>query len=103
MRFGSVMGRTAYAAHFMALGVIGVGIGSCASPTPSSAAQVEAHAEELDILETLFRYQLEHNESGRSPLTYDYVFLSRGIPGGAEQRDVSPEILARFDQHSPPI
>ncbi len=60
---------------------------------------VERASQELDILEAVFRYQFDHNASSATALgTADFYFLSL-----EEHRDPPPELLTRFNGHSPPV
>ena len=77
-------------------------VGACSSArAPSSAAPVDRAAEELDILESVFRYQFEHNASGSTP---DCILLSlsEGKEGDGP-KDPPPALLARFKGHTPPV
>ncbi len=74
------------------------------SPPPDDRAPYSGtnSAEELDILEAVFRYQFEHNMLGAGALgRLDHLFLALG----PESAHVDPpaELLARFAGHSPPI
>jgi hypothetical protein len=78
-------------------------MGSC-SRAPVSAAPVDRAAAELDILEAVFRYQFDHNHSGRSPSAFDYVFLSLASDTGLGlPKDPPASLLARFKDHVPPV
>jgi hypothetical protein len=70
------------------------------SPAAGQAEHAEtgAHtAEELDIMESVFRYQFEHNHSGMKS-DVDCIFLAVD-----QECDPSTEFLARFAGHSPPV
>ncbi len=48
----------------------------------------------LDIAEATFRYQFEHNVSGKNQKTYYLLLFGK---------DPSPEFLARFKDNQPPV
>jgi hypothetical protein len=78
-------------------------VGACASAgAPNSSAPVERAAQELDILEAVFRYQFDHNASGHRLTEFDYLFLSlaneRSLP-----KDPPASLLARFKEYVPPV
>ena len=61
--------------------------------TPSS--------EDIDILETVFRYQFEHNRSVATERNEaDYLFV---VLGEEDSIDPPAELLARFASHLPPV
>jgi hypothetical protein len=76
-------------------------VGACSSARAPSSAALHRWAEELDILEAVFRYQFDHNASGSNP---DCIFLSlsEGKEGDAP-KDPPPALLARFKGHTPPV
>lgn len=78
-------------------------VGACSSAgAPRAAAPVDRASEELDILEAVFRFQFEHNASGRNPTDFDHLFLSmaneKSLP-----KDPPAALLARFKEHVPPV
>jgi hypothetical protein len=87
---------------------------ACSSPVvprPSASSDHPAEKEdilkyrwsqEVDILASVFRYQFEHNQTGVSPLRFDYLFLSLGRNELFEQ-DPPSELLAQFAGHIPPV
>jgi hypothetical protein len=58
-----------------------------------------ANSEEADLLEAVFRYEIEHYTSGvpRAGSTRS-VYISLG-----EHKDPPPDVLARFKDHVPPV
>jgi hypothetical protein len=86
-----------------ALALVLMLVGVCfilSAPKPDAA--VDRASAEPDILESVFRYQFEHNSSGHKPLDFDYFFLSL-----AEAKDPPKDppagLLARFKGHVPPV
>ena len=68
-------------------------------PTPQTWTN---SAQELDVLEAVFRYQLAHNGSSAAAKGHvGYYFLSHGQPG--QQEDPSTVLMARFSDHTPPV
>jgi hypothetical protein len=69
------------------------------APTAQPVASESQEHMELDILEAVYRYQLEHNASGAAAQgRVEYYFLSL-----AGRKDPPPELLARFVDHDPPV
>ncbi len=66
----------------------------CASP--GTADGVDPAKRDLDVCEAVFRYQFEHNASGVQQDAAAYFLTIRG-------EDPSPEFLARFAGHRPPV
>jgi len=83
---------------------------SCSRPSlppPESSAQApstwpERAAQELNIVEAVYRYQFQHNPSGKDSSTLDFLFLARGA-SQREYKDPVPELLARFAGNQPPV
>jgi hypothetical protein len=99
--------------HLAQLSVLLACLSACSGPSlttpaaepaapPAPTAVPDRATQELDILESVYRYQFEHNFSGRSSSSFEYVFLSRG---GSSRVDNDPpaELLARFAGNSPPV
>ena len=99
--------------HLAQLSVFLTCLSACSGPTLTTPAAVPAASpaptavpdratQELDILESVYRYQFEHNFSGRSSASFDYVFLSRGSSSSVNN-DPPAELLARFAGNTPPV
>jgi len=69
-------------------------LAACSSP-PEAALPTPAE-QELDICEAVFRHQFEHNASGAQQEAAAYFLEIR-------KGDPSPEFLARFAAHQPPV
>ncbi len=54
-----------------------------------------------DIAEATFLYQFKHNASGQQADAHDYCIGFSSAPG--DERDPSPEFVARFAGHEPPV
>ncbi len=84
---------------------------ACANPTPEmpspppddSTPYAWTHStEELDILEATLRYFFENNASSNTNLGRgDFLFVALGE--GEAGVDPSPQLLARFADHAPPV
>ena len=103
--------------HPVELIVLLVSLGGCTGtsrPTSTNAPEASVAtpqqpvavpdrlAEELDILESVYRYQFEHNNTGRGASSFDHLFLARGATT-RDRSDPSAELLTRFVGHSPPV
>jgi len=89
--------RSALSWRAVALG-IAMGISfACAGAHPSpSAAGIDGNADELDVEEAVFRYQLDHDPVSPKPRMSDFVLLSL-----ADLHSPAPELIARFADQSP--
>jgi hypothetical protein len=72
------------------------------SPAPTSrpaAATQPAIAEEDEVLEAVFRYQFEHNESAQKQTAAVYYLSLLG----REKKDPDDAFMKRFIGHKPPV
>jgi hypothetical protein len=78
--------------------VFALGLG-CAHPGPQvNAVETEQSTEELDVLESVFRYQFDHNGSGRTKSDLHWIFLAVEA-----DRDPPHSLLSRFLGNLPPV
>ena len=77
----------------------------CAAALTLSVSLIGASAAPLvidpDMAEAVFRYQFDHNESGQQDGAHVYCIGFAITPD--DERDPSPDFVARFAGNSPPV
>jgi len=77
---------------------IGISFACAGASPPPSAAGTHGRADELDVEEAVFRYQLDRDPVSPKPRMADFVLLSLD-----ELHSPAPELVARFADQSPPV